>query len=75
VQSRWIIVPPEELNGGPTPWKEICGSAGIARLLMRKAFPSAEEVEGFLRPRLKSRSDPFLRPKMEATVARIFAAI
>lgn len=75
MQSRWIIVPPEELNGEPTLWKEICGSVGIARLLMRKGFPAQRKLKGFLRPRVKSRSDPFLRPKMEATVARIFAAI
>jgi hypothetical protein len=55
--------------------KEICGSAGVARLLLRKGFLSAKEVEGFVYPRLKSRSDLFLLPKMEGTVARIFAAI
>lgn len=41
---------------------------------MRKGFASAEEVEDFLRPRLKSLSDPFLLPNMEAAVARILAA-
>ena len=74
-QSRWIIAPPEELNGGPISWSEICGSECIARLLMRKGFASAEEVENFLRPRLKSLSDPFLLPNMEAAVTRILAAL
>jgi hypothetical protein len=55
--------------------KEICGLAGVARLLLRKGFLSAKEVEGFAYPRLKSRSNLFLLPKMEGTVARIFAAI
>ena len=42
---------------------------------MRKGFASAEEVENFLRPRLKSLSDPFLLPNMEAAVTRILAAL
>jgi single-stranded-DNA-specific exonuclease len=75
VQSRWIIAPPEELNGSPISWSEICKSACIARLLMRKGFASAEDVEDFLRPRLKSLSDPFMLPNMEKAVARILAAI
>jgi len=74
-QSRWIIAPPEELNGGPISWTEICGSACIARLLMRKGFASAEEVETFLLPRLSSLSDPFLLPNMERAVKRILAAL
>jgi single-stranded-DNA-specific exonuclease len=75
VQSRWIIAAPEELNGGEISWDEICGSECIARLLMRKGFASAAEVENFLRPRLKSLSDPFLLPNMEAAVTRILAAL
>ncbi len=41
---------------------------------MRKGFASADEVESFLHPRLKSLSDPFLLPNMEAAVTRIIAA-
>jgi single-stranded-DNA-specific exonuclease len=75
VQSRWIILPPEQLNGDPISWSEICGCECIARLLLRKGFATADEVQAFLRPRLKSLSDPFLLPNMEAAVPRIFAAI
>jgi len=75
VQTRWIIAPLEELNGGPISWNEICGSACIARLLMRKGFGSAAEVETFLRPRLSSLSDPFLLPNMEAAVQRILGVL
>jgi single-stranded-DNA-specific exonuclease len=75
VESRWIIAPAEELNGAPISWSEICDSACIARVLMRKGFASPEEVETFLRPRLKLLSDPFLLPNMEAAVARILAAL
>jgi len=75
VQSRWIIAPPEELNGGPISWREVCGSACIARLLLRKGFASADEIETFLHPRLKSLTDPFLLPNMEAAVTRVLAAL
>ena len=74
MQSRWILAPPEDLNGGAISWDEICGSECIARLLLRKGFHSAEEVEYFLRPRLSSLSDPFLLPQMDAAVSRILAA-
>jgi single-stranded-DNA-specific exonuclease len=75
VQSRWILAPPEELNGGAISWSEICGSECIARLLLRKGFHSLEEVENFLRPRLSSLSDPFLLPQMHAAISRVLAAL
>ncbi len=74
-QSRWILAPREELNGGAISWSEICGSECVARLLLRKGFHSLEEVENFLRPRLSSLSDPFLLPEMRAAVSRILAAL
>jgi single-stranded-DNA-specific exonuclease len=75
VQYRWIIAPPEELNGSAIPWGEICGSECIARLLLRKGFRRAEEVDAFLRPRLGSLSDPFLLPQMRGAVSRILEAL
>lgn len=86
MQSRWIIPPPEDLNGEPF-WRDaLCRipASGdrvaavpscIARLLLRRGFTKVEEAEDFLRPRLKSLSDPFLLPNMEAAVARIFVAL
>src|SRR5215471_8576627 len=74
-QRRWIILPPEELNSGPFSWSEICGCECVARLLLRKGFATADEVQAFLKPRLKSLSDPFLLPSMEAAVARILTAL
>src|SRR5438132_6765945 len=73
-QSRWILASREELNGGAIAWSEICASECIARLLLRKGFHSAEEVENFLRPRLNSLSDPFLLPQMETAVSRVLGA-
>jgi single-stranded-DNA-specific exonuclease len=75
VLSRWIIASPEELNGSPISWSEICGSECIARLLLRKGFTSRDEVETFLRPRLKSLSDPFLLSNMHTAAARILTAL
>jgi single-stranded-DNA-specific exonuclease len=74
-QSRWILASREELNGSAIAWNEICGSECIARLLSRKGFRCAEEVENFLRPRLSSLSDPFSLPQMRAAVSRILAAL
>jgi single-stranded-DNA-specific exonuclease len=74
-QSRWILSSREGLNGSAIAWNEICGSECIARLLSRKGFRCAEEVENFLRPRLSSLSDPFSLPQMRAAVSRILAAL
>jgi len=75
VRASWILTPPEDLNGGPISWSELCGCECIARLLARKGFASADEVQAFLQPRLKSLSDPFLLPNMETAVKRILSAL
>lgn len=75
MQSRWILSPPEELTGGPILWSEICGADCIARLLVRKGFATADEIENFLRPRLSTLSDPFLLPQMDQAVTRILTAL
>ena len=76
-QSRWLVAQPEELNadGSGITWSEICGSECIARLLLRKGFRCAEQVDAFLRPRLSSLSDPFLLPQMHTAVSRILEAL
>src|SRR4030095_7782115 len=40
-----------------------------------KGFATADEVQAFLRPRLKSLSDPFLLPNMAAAISRICDAL
>jgi len=74
-ESRWILAPPEELDGGAISWSEVCGSECIARLLLRKGFVCADEVDAFLRPRLASLGDPFLLPQMRAAVSRVLEAL
>ena len=77
LERRWIIAQPEELSadGSGISWSEICESECIARLLFRKGFRCAEEVNSFLRPRLSSLSDPFLLPQMQTAVFRILMAV
>jgi len=77
VQSRWILPESEDLSSDTSgiSWTEVCGSPCIARLLARKGFSCREEVDAFLRPRLKSLADPFLLPQMEKAVSRILTAI
>lgn len=73
--ARWIILPPEQLNGGAISWSDICGCECIARLLLRKGFENTADVRAFLSPRLKTLADPFLLPNMENAVARILTAL
>ncbi len=75
MQSKWIIAPAEELNGGPIAWGQLCDFPSISRLLLRKGFTSTEDVRSFLQPRLSSLSDPFLMPQMEEAVARILGGL
>lgn len=68
-------MPPEELDGDNVSWSQICRSECIARLLLRKGFRCAREVEEFLRPRLSSLSDPLRLPQMAKAVERILDAL
>ncbi len=72
---HWIIPDPID----PATVRELAKEAGVARfaaeLLMRRGLCAAAEAKRFLQPRLKTLSDPFLLPNMEAAVTRIFAAL
>ena len=75
VERRWIIAPePEEGDNGIS-WAEICDLPCIANFLRRKNFNCSDDVQTFLRPRLRSLSDPFLLPNMGAAVQRVLQAI
>jgi len=75
LEKRWILAPACPADGAQIAWAEICGLPCIVELLKRKGFARADEVDAFLVPRLRSLSDPFLLPNMEAAVAGIFQAI
>ncbi|CAN5607804.1 single-stranded-DNA-specific exonuclease RecJ [soil metagenome] len=75
MERRWIIKPLIEQDDSSITWAELCGLPCIANLLKRKGFTCADDVDAFLRPRLRSLADPFLLPNMEAAVERILRAI
>jgi single-stranded-DNA-specific exonuclease len=47
----------------------------LVQLLDRRGFQDASAIRGFLWPRLRELSDPFLLPGMKAAVERIFQAV
>jgi len=47
----------------------------VAECLVRRGFADAEVATRFLQPRLRTLSDPFLLPAMDAAVVRILAAV
>jgi single-stranded-DNA-specific exonuclease len=57
------------------PWRDLCGSDCITRLLQRREFACADDVRTFLNPRLSSLADPFLIGGMQDAVQRIFQAV
>jgi len=75
VEKRWVYSPQSDENGQTISWAEICGMPCIIELLKRKAFATADEVDAFLQPRLRSLSDPFLLPNMRVAVTRLLSAI
>jgi single-stranded-DNA-specific exonuclease len=75
LDKHWIIAPACAEEDDGISWAEICGLPCIVELLKRKRFTCADEVNAFLDPRLRTVSDPFLLPNMEAAVARILEAI
>ncbi|MEY2510006.1 MAG: single-stranded-DNA-specific exonuclease, partial [Verrucomicrobiota bacterium] len=75
MERRWIVAQVCAETNAEISWAEICGVPCVAELLRRKGFASAEEVNAFLQPRLRSLSDPFLLPNMAIALERIFAAI
>ncbi|MEP6808676.1 MAG: single-stranded-DNA-specific exonuclease RecJ [Chthoniobacterales bacterium] len=74
MERRWILAPPAPTDQS-IPWSDICGLPCVEDLLRRKGFRSADEVEAFLHPRLRSLGDPFLLPAMRGAVDRILQAL
>lgn len=75
MEKRWILTTDNETENNSISWNEICDLPCIIRLLARKGFLTADEVQSFLDPRLKSLGDPFLLPNMNKAVERILRAI
>ncbi|MEP6686457.1 MAG: single-stranded-DNA-specific exonuclease RecJ [Verrucomicrobiota bacterium] len=75
MERRWILEGDAGTDNSAISWADICGLPCIAHLLMRKGFASADDVNAFLQPRLKSLGDPFLLPNMKLAVDRILRAL
>ena len=72
---RWILPPPPDDTLIRALCAELHVPRSVAELLVRRGFSAPEDAARFLDPRLKSLSDPFLLPQMEAAVERILAAV
>jgi single-stranded-DNA-specific exonuclease len=57
-------------NGSPGGFPPI-----LEHLIRQRGLPAGVDLEGYLRPRLKDLSDPFLIPDMKPAVDRVLAAV
>ena len=72
---RWILPAPADAAQCACLVRELGLPPFVAELLCRRGFATPVLAAPFLEPRLKSLSDPFLLPNMEAAVQRLLAAI
>ncbi len=73
-ELRWIIPESIALEARPLA-DELDVAPFVAELLWRRGLRSCNEAARFLDPKLKSLSDPFLLPNMDAAVDRMLSAI
>lgn len=72
---RWILPAPSDVAQCACLVRALSLPPFVAELLCRRGFSTPALAAPFLEPRLKSLSDPFLLPNMEAAVQRLLAAI
>src|SRR6266542_2472843 len=70
---RWSIAPPQPLLVRNIA-DDLKVSSLLAQCLANRGLTDVRRATEFLEPRLRQLSDPFLLPKMEAAVARLFLA-
>src|SRR5215471_5170097 len=73
MKFRWSLAPPQPLLAGQLA-RELKISPLLAQCLVNRGFDEPAIISGFLEPRLKNLSDPFLLPNMPAAVERLFRA-
>ena len=72
-ETEWIV---KETPEGFREDDAVGGLPRILRLLLaQRGYSTQEEVEGFLKPKLKDLGDPFALPEMDKAVERIFRAV
>src|SRR5258708_2790369 len=73
MKFRWQLAP-----GQPLLAQRLAGALDVPKLLaqclLNRGLSDIEDIRGFLDPRLKRLSDPFLIPDMGAAVERLFQA-
>src|SRR5881394_2386945 len=70
---RWSIAPPQPLQVRRLT-EDLKVSPLLARCLASRGLADPGRAAGFLHPRLKDLSDPFLVPNMAGAVERLFRA-
>jgi len=72
---KWIFPQPVEAAAVKALRNALIIPPFVASHLVRRGITEPEIAEHFLTPRLKTLSDPFLLPNMEAAITRILAAL
>jgi single-stranded-DNA-specific exonuclease len=73
MKFRWTTAPPQPLLAGQLA-RQLKISPLLAQCLVNRELSEPEKINGFLDPRLKNLSDPFLLPNMSDAVERLFRA-
>jgi single-stranded-DNA-specific exonuclease len=73
MRFRWSVAAPQPLLAGQLA-SQLHISPLLAQCLLNRGFDEPVTISGFLEPRLKNLSDPFLLPNMQVAVERLFRA-
>ena len=73
--ARWIFPEKTDASAVARLVRDAQIAPWVAESLVRRGLAEAEVATRFLQPRLRTLSDPFLLPGMDAAVRRILAAV
>jgi single-stranded-DNA-specific exonuclease len=73
MKFRWTIAPSQPLLAGQLA-NALRISPLLAQCLVNRGHSQLDRISGFLEPRLKTLSDPFLLPNMAVAIHRLFQA-
>src|SRR5215212_8388363 len=73
MKFRWLVAPQQPLLAGQLA-SSLQLSPLLAQCLLNRGFSETAAISGFLDPRLRQLSDPFLLPNMTAAVDRLYRA-
>src|SRR5690348_2144558 len=73
MKFRWSIAPAQPLLAGQLA-DGLKLSPLLAQCLLNRGLSEPDSINGYLQPRLKHLSDPFLLPDMRTAVDRLFRA-